>query len=305
VVTTALRVDRVSKSFDGKPAVIDVSFEVAAGSVVALLGPNGAGKTTLLELVGGFSERDSGSVSVLGHDPQRRRTASQMRDRIGFVAQVTASEPTVTARELLTMFSRYYSDPLPLADLLDLGQLGSDADKRLAKLSGGQRRRVDLLLGIVGRPKLLFLDEPTTGLDAPSRRALWDTVRALQHLGTTIVLTTHQLEEAQALAQRILVMRNGSMIADAPTEEFRKSVASSTITFRCEVDPRSSGLDLEGSGGTWTMRTTQPVRDAAQICEWALLRDAELHLFTVQPPSLEDAYLSILEQDLPSIGVTT
>src|SRR3954453_14062767 len=214
---TAISVRDLHKSYDGTEAVRGVSFDVAAGQVFCLLGPNGAGKTTTVEILEGYRLADAGEVSVLGHDPARGERA--LRERMGIVLQASGIQSELTAGEVLEMYGRWYDRSRPVDELLALVELEDEERTRVHTLSGGQRRRLDLALGLVGDPELLFLDEPTTGFDPGARRRAWERIRSLCSLGKTVVLTTHYMDEAQELADRVAVMVAGEIVAAGPPSE--------------------------------------------------------------------------------------
>ena len=213
----AIEVTGLRKVYGGVAAVDGLDLTVGEGEVVALLGPNGAGKTTTVEILEGYRARDAGTVSVLGHDPQTGGRA--FRERIGIVLQEAGFEDNFTPRELIRLHAGYYPHPRPVAEVITLTGLDEKADARVSTLSGGQRRRLDLALGIVGDPDLLFLDEPTTGFDPSARRRAWDLVESLRALGATILLTTHYLDEAEHLADRVVVIDHGRVVAHGTPEE--------------------------------------------------------------------------------------
>jgi ABC-2 type transport system ATP-binding protein len=234
-VSPAIAVTGLRKSYGDKVALAGVSFEVGAGEVVAVLGPNGAGKTTAVEILEGFRDRDAGSVAVLGEDP--RRAGRSWRARIGLVLQSTSLEPDLTVAEVLRLFAGMYPRPRPLDELLGIAELADVAGWRIGALSGGQQRRVDLAAGIAGNPDLLFLDEPTTGFDPAARREAWATIGRLASAGTTVVLTTHYLDEAEHLADRVLVFSQGTIVADGPPGQVGRPANMTEIRF-C-LPPRS------------------------------------------------------------------
>src|SRR5437879_4018912 len=221
----AIEVQDLRKSYGPVEAVRGVSFSVAEGEVFSLLGPNGAGKTTTVEILEGYRKRDGGSVSVLGHDPARGERA--LKQRIGIVLQQTGVEEFLTVRETIDMFRGYYPNPRPTDEIIELVELKPKRDTRITKLSGGQRRRLDVAIALAGDPDLLFLDEPTTGFDPAARRNAWTVVRNLADLGKTIMLTTHYMDEAQYLADRVAGIREGQIVAEAPhaTPAGRESAA--------------------------------------------------------------------------------
>ncbi|HET9438061.1 MAG TPA: ABC transporter ATP-binding protein, partial [Gaiellaceae bacterium] len=214
---TAIRVSDLRKSYDGVAALRGVSFEVAEGAVFGLLGPNGAGKTTTVEILEGYRRRDAGEVSVLGHDPDGAPRA--LRERVGVVLQHSELSPLLTVRETHRLFAGYYKRPRDVDEVVALVGLGEKRDARVKTLSGGQKRRLDLGVALVGDPELVFLDEPTTGFDPAARRAAWDLIRSLRALGTTILLTTHYLDEAQQLADRVAVLRDGEIVREGTPSE--------------------------------------------------------------------------------------
>src|SRR5579875_257111 len=227
----AIVVEDLRKSYGAVRAVDGVSFTVAEGECVALLGPNGAGKTTTLEVLEGYLHREGGRVEVLGVDPQHG--GRQWREGVGVVLPGTATDPYLTVREALHKTAAYYPDPRPVAEVIALVGLDEKADTRVNKLSGGQQRRLDVAFGIIGNPRLLFLDEPTTGFDPSARRGAWDLVKDLRQLGTTIMLTTHYMDEAQALADRIIVIGSGKLVAEGTPDDLGgRDRAAVQIRFR-------------------------------------------------------------------------
>ena len=211
----AVSVRGLERSYGSVRAVDGVSFEVEAGEVFALLGPNGAGKTTTIEILEGFRERDAGEVRVLGIDPGDRRSGQRLRSQLGVVLQELAVEPFLSVRQVLERNAGYYPAPRPVGEVIELVGLAEKADAKVKTLSGGQQRRLDVGLGIVGNPALLFLDEPTTGLDPAGRRTSWELVRRLAGEGTTVILTTHYMEEAEALADQVAIIASGKIVARA------------------------------------------------------------------------------------------
>ena len=253
----AVRVDHLAKSYGGVIAVGDVSFAVERGEIFALLGPNGAGKTTIVEILEGFRDRSGGQVETLGVDPARRDVQRWLRTRIGVVLQELAVEPYYTVRQVLSRNAGYYPSPRPIDEIIEMVGLKDKADARVKKLSGGQQRRLDVGLGVIGNPELLFLDEPTTGLDPSGRRASWDLIRRLSAGGTTVLLTTHYMDEVEALADRVAVMSNGEIVASGtPTSIGGRDSSAVTIRFlmpdgvgesesagRCDIDQRRTRTD--------------------------------------------------------------
>src|ERR671922_1689893 len=292
----------VRKSYDGVvQALGGVDLDVRRGEVLALLGPNGAGKTTLVEILEGHRTADSGDVSVLGHDPQRRER--DFRARIGIVLQEEGIDQTLTVREVVDLYSAAYPNPRPAAEVLDLVGLGDRHHVRVAALSGGQRRRLDLALGIAGDPEVVFLDEPTTGFDPSARRQSWELISALRDLGKTILLTTHYMDEAQQLADRVVVIARGTIIAEGTPETLGAGVDQATlVAFRipygvaADALPLPDGSEVERRDRRVAFRTRTPTRDLAPLLAWAAGEDIELEALTITRPSLEDVYLQLTEE---------
>jgi ABC-2 type transport system ATP-binding protein len=299
---TAISVRDLHKSYDGTEAVRGVSFDVAAGEVFCLLGPNGAGKTTTVEILEGYRLADGGEVAVLGHDPARGERA--LRERMGIVLQSSGVQSELSVGEVLEMYGRWYARPRPVEELLALVELEGERATRVHKLSGGQRRRLDLALGLVGDPELLFLDEPTTGFDPGARRRAWETIRSLCSLGKTVVLTTHFMDEAQELADHVAVMVDGQIVAAGPPAELGgRGELPAEIRFRLPAGVSAADLpDLPGAtaapGREDEVLVTAPdgVATAHRITGWALDRGVALRGFSVAQPSLEDVYLSLTHE---------
>lgn len=293
-MAAVITVANLAKRYGPVVALDGVSLTVEEGEVLALLGPNGAGKTTTVEIMEGYRRADAGTVEVLGFDPLTGGRA--FRDRIGIVLQETGIEPVLTVREAIDMYGVSYSRRRATDELISLVGLDEKADARIKTLSGGQRRRLDLALGLVGDPDLIFLDEPTTGFDPAARRKSWELVEGLTALGKTILLTTHYLDEAQHLADRIVVLAGGRVVAEGTPEALGGSRPVTTIRF-IVGDP--SGLpDLgdrfEVDGDEVTYRTTSPTADLHALTGWAVAEGLELAGLEVSLPSLEDTYLDIL-----------
>jgi ABC-2 type transport system ATP-binding protein len=301
---SAVEVEHLSRRYGELAALRDVSFEVAAGQVVALLGPNGAGKTTTMEILEGFRAPSGGVARVLGEEPGRAGRA--WRARTGLVLQSTSLDPQLTVGEALGIFAALFPRPRPVAEVLELIDLADAAGTRIGRLSGGQQRRVDVGLGIVGRPELLFLDEPTTGLDPAARRQAWTTIEGLTTTGTTVLLTTHYLEEAQRLADRVLVLAHGRLVADARPGELRGDGAATVI--RVPLPPGAPTADLppalaagaDPGGGRLVVRTAEVTAALDGLVGWARRHQLELAGLEVGPPSLEDAYLALIEEEVHS-----
>jgi ABC-2 type transport system ATP-binding protein len=294
----AIEVRDVHKRYGDVDAVRGVSFDVAHGEVFCLLGPNGAGKTTITEIAEGHRVPTSGSVSVLGHDPGRG--PRELRDRIGVVLQSSGIPQELTVGELLEMHGRWYSRSLAPDELISLVELDAKRDTRAGELSGGQRRRLDLALGLVGDPDVLFLDEPTTGFDPQARRSAWSTIRELCSTGKTVFLTTHFMDEAQFLADRVAVMVEGRIVACGPPEALGgRDELPTEIRFAL---PAGVGLaelpDLPGGAvseerGEVLVTSPHGIATTHAITGWALERGIALTRFSVSQPTLEDVYLAL------------
>lgn len=293
----AVRLECVRKHFGDVAALDGVTADIEIGSVVAVLGPNGAGKTTLMEMLEGFTAPTSGLVRVLGEDP--RRASLSWRARVGMVAQTTALDPQLTVREVLTAFASAFPNPLATDEALDLVGLTAQAHTRIQALSGGQQRRTDLAAAVIGRPALLFLDEPTTGLDPVARRQTWSMVEQLAEHGTTVLLTTHYLDEANQLADRVLVLAHGRLIADATPEAVRARAGGLRVRFRLPPGCDAAGipsqmrryLDPDQTQVAATGDAAAPL--LAAIIDWARTCDVDLSTLEAGPPTLEDAYLAL------------
>jgi ABC-2 type transport system ATP-binding protein len=299
----AIEVAGLRKSYGSVQAVRDVGFTVRSGEIVALLGPNGAGKTTTLEILEGFRDRDGGFVEVLGIDPGDRSSGRDLRERTGLVLQDLAVEPYLTVRETIARAAGYYLAPRTTAEVIDLVGLDGQERRKVRALSGGQKRRLDLALGLIGDPELLFLDEPTTGFDPAARRDAWQVIRLLRSEGTTILLTTHNLEEAQALADRLVVLSAGTVVAEgAPDAVGGRNAAHASISFALPAGYGIQDLPLPaqaGNGGVVveTQNTTQAL---LELTQWADRNGVVLAGLTVDRPSLEDAYLNLTSQRTPA-----
>jgi ABC-2 type transport system ATP-binding protein len=300
---SAIDVQHLRKDYDGVAAVNDLSFRVERGETFALVGPNGAGKTTTVEILEGHRRRTSGSVTVLGYDPQTGGRA--YRQRIGIVLQEAGFEDDVTVRELVQLYQGMYPRRLAVDDVIDLVGLGEKADAKVKTLSGGQRRRLDLALGLVGDPEVLFLDEPTTGFDPSARRHAWELVDQLRGLGKSVLLTTHYMDEAEHLADRLAVVVAGRIVAmGTPAEIAGSAGASSVVTFRLPngvpvADLPDLGGTLAPEGLEWQLRTDTPTAALYRLTAWARSTGTELASLTVTRPSLEDVYLDLVVAAAP------
>jgi ABC-2 type transport system ATP-binding protein len=303
---TAVSVHGLRKSFGPVRALDDVSFEVEPGQVFALLGPNGAGKTTSIEILEGFIPRDAGTVCVLGVDPGVRDQQRWLRTRLGIVLQELAVEPFFTVRQVLDRNAGFYPSPRPVDEVIELVGLDQKADAKVKSLSGGQQRRLDVGLGIVGNPELLFLDEPTTGLDPAARRTTWDLIRTLSSEGTTVLLSSHYMDEVEALAQNVAVLARGRIVATGPPSSLGgrdRGRVSIRFTLPDGVAPAElpvmpSGLD----GQTAEIATDDEVVVLAEILNWALDGGVELHGLSVTRTTLEDIYLDLTRSDAEQPG---
>ena len=291
----AIRVRGLRKSYGAVEAVAGVDFDVAEGEVFGFLGPNGAGKTTTVEILEGYRQRSAGEVQVLGHDPARGER--RLRERIGIVLQETGVERFLKVGEVLELYCGYYPRPRSVDDLLALTGLEAKRDDLVKELSGGQRRRLDLALGLAGDPELVFLDEPTTGFDPSARREAWEVIRNLRALGKTIFLTTHYMDEAQLLADRVAVIAAGRIVAEGPPDQLAGRDRASEIRF---VPPPDVPLPDLGSAATLVVddrgavvRTLDPTPVLHTLTGWALERGVELQGLSVTRPTLEDVYLEL------------
>jgi ABC-2 type transport system ATP-binding protein len=294
----AIHVRGLSRSYGELHAVREVSFDVERGEVFCLLGPNGAGKTTTVEILEGYRLRSGGEVSVLGFDPARGERG--MRERVGIVLQQCGVQNDLSVAELLHMYGSYHLHPRPIDEVLELVELGPKRDERAGELSGGQRRRLDLALALIGDPELIFLDEPTTGFDPAARHAAWSTIRSLCELGKTVFLTTHFMDEAQHLADRVAIMRDGEIIAlGSPDELGGRDARPAEIRFAL---PRGVGLDqlplmpyerCTLDGGRVLVETADPVVALQLLTGWAIDHELPLLRLSVSQPTLEDIYLEL------------
>ncbi|HVV58176.1 MAG TPA: ABC transporter ATP-binding protein [Gaiellaceae bacterium] len=275
---TAVAVRGLRKRYGDHEALRGIDFEIDAGEVFGLLGPNGAGKTTTVEILEGYRTRDGGEVEVLGVDPQG--AAPSWRENVGVVLQSSSLYPLLTVRESLRIFAGYYRAPREPDEVIAIVGLAEKADARVRTLSGGQKRRLDLGLALVGDPQLIFLDEPTTGFDPAARRAAWDTIRNLRELGKTVLLTTHYLDEAEQLADRVAVLRDGAIVREGTPAELTGGAAETEIRYRRD-------------GDEIVERTLDPTRRLHELTADAIGRGEELQGLEVRRPTLEEVYLEI------------
>ena len=278
----AISVRDLHKSYGQHEAVRGISFDIAEGEVFGLLGPNGAGKTTTVEILEGYRKRDGGDVSVLGYDPARAERP--FRERIGVVLQQSQMFQNLTVREIHRMFAGYYEQPRDMDEVIELVGLGEKRDARVKTLSGGQKRRLDLGVALVGDPDLIFLDEPTTGFDPAARRAAWEMIRSLRSLGKTILLTTHYLDEAEQLADRVAVLREGRIVREGTPAELTGTGRETEIRYRRD------GTEI-------VLQTSEPTRLLNELTTKALAEGRELDGLTVRRPTLEDVYLLLTSEE--------
>jgi ABC-2 type transport system ATP-binding protein len=278
----AVTVSDLRKSYGAHEALRGISFEIEQGEVFGLLGPNGAGKTTTVEILEGYRQRDAGDVAVLGIDPAQGSAA--WRNLLGIVLQSSAMYPNLTVEEHVALFAGYYEAPRKVDEVLDIVGLVEKRAARVKTLSGGQKRRLDLALGLIGDPELLFLDEPTTGFDPSARRAAWHMIRSLRTLGKTVLLTTHYLDEAEQLADRVAVLREGRIVAIGAPAELVGRGNETEIRYR--VDGREE-----------IVRTAEPTRALHELTGRALAEGRELEDINVRRPSLEEIYLQLVDED--------
>ena len=281
-MTPAITVSDLRKSYGQVEAVRGVSFEIEQGEVFGLLGPNGAGKTTTVEVLEGYRKRDGGSVSVLGADPQH--AGGDWRERIGIVLQSSAMYPNLTVDEHVRVFAGYYSRPRDPGEVIALVGLEEKRSARVKTLSGGQQRRLDLALGLVGDPELIFLDEPTTGFDPQARRAAWEMIRSLRELGKTVLLTTHYLDEAEQLSDRVAVLREGQIVALGKPSELAGARVATEVRYRLD-------------GQEVVVETHEPTKLLHELTGRALAEGKELESLEVRRPTLEEIYLSLTGSD--------
>ena len=288
------------KSYGSFEAVGGIDLEVTSGEIFAFLGPNGAGKTTTVEILEGFRERTSGEVSVLGVDPQH--ADAEWRNRVGAVLQESNAEPGLTVRECLRLYSGYYLAPRDIDETIALVGLEEKADTQGAQLSGGQRRRLDVALALIGDPELIFLDEPTTGFDPSARRTAWGVIEGLRRLGKTVFLTTHYMDEAEQLADRIAVIAGGRIVAEGtPGTLGGRNRMAATISFTlpdgAELPAELAALRATDDEGHVTLTSESPLGAVRGLAEWAQGRGLDLPDLDVRRPTLEEVYLELTKAE--------
>ncbi len=294
----AVEVRGLRKAYGPVVAVSGIDLSVRRGEIFALIGHNGVGKTTTLEILEGHRRADAGHVRVLGEDPARNEIA--FKGRIGIVLQSTSIQPYLTVEETVEQFRGYYPAPRPLDELIRIVGLESSRKKLVRRLSGGQQRRLDVAMGLAGDPELLFLDEPTTGFDPAARRGAWEMIRGLKSLGKTVLLTTHYLDEAQALADTVSIIRNGLIAAEGTPDELRAGQSETVISFRfdgalSDLPPVATAATFEN--GRALLRTVDPTSALHELTGWAKERGEPLENLTVTPASLEDIYLELAGEE--------
>ncbi len=292
-----IEVTGLTKDYGDVRAVRGIDLHIDKGEVFALLGPNGAGKSTTVEILEGHRTKTAGQVSVLGYDPTSRERG--FRERIGIVLQETAVEEQLTVAEAISIYGGMYPRQRNTDEIIEIVGLGEKRNARIKTLSGGQRRRLELALGIVGDPELIFLDEPTTGFDPSARRQAWGIVENLTSLGKTVLLTTHYMDEAQVLADRVAVMANGAIVAEGTPESLGGRETSATVITFQSTGSSLDGLPVDGAvvaeNGRVTVTSEAPTRTVHDITGWAIERGIELIDLTISRPSLEDVYIQLTE----------
>jgi ABC-2 type transport system ATP-binding protein len=294
---SAVRVRGLVKSYGGVPAVLGIDLDIRRGEIFALLGPNGAGKTTTVEILEGYRKRDEGEVSVLGCDPSHDR--ARLKPQIGIVLQSTGVERYLTVFETVTMYAEFYPHPRPVDEVIELVGLTDKRAERVIRLSGGQQRRLDVAIALAGDPELLFLDEPTTGFDPSARHDAWDVIKSLAALGKTVLLTTHYMDEAQFLADRVAVVARGRVVAEGPPESLgERDRAQVCIRYRpgAGVVLPSEFRGEPANNGFMELHVDDPVRSLHQLTGWAIDHGVELEALEVTRPSLEDVYLALVDE---------
>jgi ABC-2 type transport system ATP-binding protein len=301
---TAIEIKGLRKSYGSVEAVRGIDLTVAEGEVFGLLGPNGAGKTTIVEILEGYRRRDAGTVSVFGYDPSTGNR--KLKEQIGIVLQKTGIDPYLTVTETIDMFRGYYPAPRPRDEVIELVGLTDKRDAKVTKLSGGQQRRLDVAIALAGDPRLLFLDEPTTGFDPGARRGAWEVIKNLASLGKTIFLTSHAMDEVEYLADRVAIIAAGRIVAEGPPSTLAgRQLAATVVKFQLPADapalpePLRQGAKLDGANVE--IATADPTRTLYELTSWAVQAHITLAGLEVSRPSLEDVYLEITE-DVAAAG---
>jgi ABC-2 type transport system ATP-binding protein len=295
----AIEIRGLHKSYGAVEAVRGIDLSVAEGEVFGLLGPNGAGKTTTVEIVEGFRRRDAGTISVLGFDPATGNR--KLKEQIGIVLQKTGIDPYLTVAETIDMFRGYYPAPRPRDEVIELVGLTEKRDSRVTKLSGGQQRRLDVAIALAGDPRLLFLDEPTTGFDPGARRGAWEVIKSLASLGKTIFLTSHAMDEVEYLADRVAIIAAGVIVAQGPPSTLAGRQAAATVV-KFQLPPTAPALPEQlrkGAtldGANVELQTQDPTRLLYDLTSWAVQAHVDLVALEVSKPSLEDVYLQITQE---------
>lgn len=296
-MTNAVEVEDLRKSYGSVQALRGVSFTVAEGEVFALLGPNGAGKTTTVEILEGFRSRNGGRASVLGFDPAMG--GRRLKEQLGIVLQTSGVDPYLTVAETVDMFRGYYPKPRPRAEVIRLVGLEEKENTRVTRLSGGQKRRLDVAIALAGDPRLLFLDEPTTGFDPGARRNAWEVIKGLAELGKTIFLTSHSMDEVQFLADRVVIIAAGKIVAQgAPDTLAGRENAAALIRFKRPAGQSlpALGAETKTDGDFVELQSQDPTRLLYELTSWAVQNNLPLESLEVTRPSLEDVYLEITEK---------
>ena len=297
------------KSYGDVDAVCGIDLEIDAGEIFAFVGPNGAGKTTTVEILEGYRERSGGDAVVLGIDPAK--ADREWRQRLGVVLQQCQMQRELTVRETVEMYAGYYRSPRPVAETIEHVGLAEKAEARTGTLSGGQKRRLDVALALIGDPELLFLDEPTTGFDPTARRQAWEMIARLREMGKTVFLTTHYMEEAQALADRVAIIAHGRIVAEGPPDQLTGSEdGASEVRFRLPdgvAVPRLQRAEaVPAVNGVVAIKTERPVETLHELTGWAIENGVELRSLEVRRPTLEDVYIELTsEPQEPSGGDRT
>ncbi len=298
-MSSTIIVKNLYKKYDSKDVLCGITFTISKGEIFALLGPNGAGKTTTVGILTGFLSPTSGDVSVLGYDPLKK--PSSFKEKIGIVFQTSGLDRFLSVKESLEMYSRYYPNPKSVDEVMSLTGLAQEKDTYIRKLSGGMQRRLDVAIALIGNPSLLFLDEPTTGFDPEARRDMWNVIRNLQADDTTILLTTHYLEEAQQLASRIAILQSGNIAMQGTTSEILQTEKQTVIKFTCDENlyslPDKSLNIHKNTDNLYRIATTNPTKTMHILTNWAVTNNFVLEELSVTQPTLEDIYLKLVKQE--------